>query len=183
MIYFYLAAKIYLHQAIFVFCQPSEGGGNLMKSLSLSLFVTIYISIIVFGVVLSLKSGKSTIVLAPLFVVIMIVIAILIQRKINHDFIIPSATLPLARARLIDMETYDEHDESNNSVPYLKGACIEKRHEAYNSMVMGSGQPSIDEIDNFYLYRQPELNKLTWETAPRACTGLEQYYRFDRDNR
>jgi hypothetical protein len=103
-IYFYISTKVYMHQALFVFSQPYEGGGKLMKSLSLSLFVTVYISIIVFGVVLSLKSGKTTVVLAPLFVLIMLVTTSLIQNHINRNYIIPSRTLPLARARLIDMK-------------------------------------------------------------------------------
>jgi hypothetical protein len=177
MIYFYFAAKIYMHQALFVFSQPCEGGGNLMKSLSLSLFVTIYISIIVFGVVLSLKSGKSTIVMVPLYVVIMLVITILIQKNIHHNFIVPSGTLPLARARLIDMDTNDERSSSEQ-------ATIAKTvDETFDHIGMGGGQPSIDQMNNYYLYRQPELNKLTWETAPRSCTGLEQYYRVDPDSR
>jgi hypothetical protein len=162
-----------MHQALFVFTQPCEGGGALMKSLSLSLFVNVYISIIVFGVVLSLKSGKGTIVLTPLFAVIMLVFTVLIQRYIEKNFIAPSSTLPMARARLIDADTTHEN--------HPKGTIAQTTcKSSLNFMGMGSGQPAIDRADDFYLYRQPELNKLTWETAPRACTGLEQYYRMDR---
>jgi len=151
-----------------------------MKSLSLSLFTTVYISIIVFGIVLSLKSGKNTIVLTPIFVLFMLVFTMIVQNHIHHNFITPSGTLPLARARLIDIDTDDlsssiEQSPKENTARQARGTFGHKG--------MGSGQPALDRMDSFYLYRQPELNKLTWETAPRACTGLEEYCRMDKSGR
>merc|ERR1712232_1356899 len=56
-LYFYVAAKVYTHQALFIYAQPYEGGGKLMYLLNRSVFGIVYISICFFAAILGLKNA------------------------------------------------------------------------------------------------------------------------------
>lgn len=97
--FFYIATKVYTHQALFIYAQPYEGGGKLMYQLNRSIFSTVYTTITIFSVLLSLKKLS---VAAVCFFLIMIIITILVDRQISKKFIKPGLTLSLTSARIID---------------------------------------------------------------------------------
>ena len=200
-VYFYLASKIYTHQALFIFSQRYEGGGKLFYSLNRTVFVLIYVSIIIFGTVLALKDRFYA---AASFVVLMISITYTVDGDIHSRFSVTSQKLPLTRARIIDEEyasllgdkkafadvkarreeaseilSIEEEPSSGAPVDRRKAFMNQKaaktfRHLNASGVGMGIGLPSLTkggqgaghELD-FYLYRQPDLHKQTWETSPR----------------
>lgn len=97
--FFYIATKVYTHQALFIYAQPYEGGGKLMYQLNRSIFSTVYTTITIFSVLLSLKKLS---VAAVCFFLIMIIITILVDMQISKKFIKPGLTLSLTSARIID---------------------------------------------------------------------------------
>lgn len=100
-VYFFLATKVYTHQAVFVFFQPYEGGGKLMRLMNRTIFYVIYLSIFVFTIVLSIKEAFSQ---AISFLIICICWAAYTHRKIYEHFLKTSSSLPLVRARAFDEE-------------------------------------------------------------------------------
>jgi len=98
-IFFYIAAKVYTHQALFVYAQPYEGGGKLMYQLNRSVFSIVYTTVNIFAILLALK--KQNITAAPFFVV-MNVLTFLVDRQIQKKFIKPGLTLALTNARHVD---------------------------------------------------------------------------------
>jgi hypothetical protein len=198
---FYLASKIYTHQALYIFSQKYEGGGKLFYSLNRTVFALIYVSIIIFGTVLALKDRFYA---AASFVVLMISIAYTVDGDIHARFSVTSQKLPLTRARIIDEEyasllvkkkavadikaRRDEALEIVSSQEASSGRAPVDRRKAFlnqkaaktfrhlnaSGVGMGIGLPALkrDGQDaghdlDFYLYRQPDLHKQTWETSPR----------------
>uniref|UniRef100_A0A7S4UK91 CSC1/OSCA1-like 7TM region domain-containing protein n=1 Tax=Ditylum brightwellii TaxID=49249 RepID=A0A7S4UK91_9STRA len=98
-VYFYIATKVYTHQALYVFSQPYEGGGKFMYSFNKLVFIAMYSSIIILAVVLTLKQRADA---AASFAVIMILFTFTVQLKIGKEFIEPSKTLPLVNAANVD---------------------------------------------------------------------------------
>lgn len=98
--YFYIATKVYTHQALLVYSQPYEGGGKLMYYLNRTTFVIVYISIAVFAINLGLKGGAGL--QAPSFFVLMTLITYLVDRNIAQSFVKPSSSLALTDARFVD---------------------------------------------------------------------------------
>lgn len=202
-IFFFIATKVYIHQALFVYSQPYEGGGTLMYKLNRSIFVILYISVGFFTMLLSLKKHPG---MASSFLGIMILIIILVDRKIAKTFVIPSRTLALANARMYDevinranqhKQTKSERAEKikkrrkefpnlNNSYEKMSTGNNEKDEESFFKQQEkdlkkkarrnprkyrdysddDSDESSPTEDTDFYLYRQPQLNKSTWETKP-----------------
>eukprot|EP00555_Chaetoceros_dichaeta_P001918 CAMPEP_0198277244 /NCGR_PEP_ID=MMETSP1447-20131203/65739_1 /TAXON_ID=420782 /ORGANISM="Chaetoceros dichaeta, Strain CCMP1751" /LENGTH=1436 /DNA_ID=CAMNT_0043972247 /DNA_START=89 /DNA_END=4397 /DNA_ORIENTATION=- len=113
--YFYLAAKVYTHQSLFVYAQLYEGGGVIMYQLNRSIFVIIYISIVIFSVLFSLKKDRMT---GLVFGIMMTIITVLVDIKITKDFVKPSITLALTNARVIDEENKQSQDESRQYLEY-----------------------------------------------------------------
>eukprot|EP00563_Minutocellus_polymorphus_P011366 CAMPEP_0181061736 /NCGR_PEP_ID=MMETSP1070-20121207/22691_1 /TAXON_ID=265543 /ORGANISM="Minutocellus polymorphus, Strain NH13" /LENGTH=1460 /DNA_ID=CAMNT_0023141733 /DNA_START=161 /DNA_END=4540 /DNA_ORIENTATION=+ len=100
--YFYVATKVYTHQALFVYAQRYEGGGKLMYYLNRTTFTIVYIAVTIFSINLGLRGAG---VQAPSFFVIMMFVTILVDRKIAKNFVVPSTTLALTNARLIDEDS------------------------------------------------------------------------------
>mmetsp|Transcript_12362 Transcript_12362/g.36310 ORF Transcript_12362/g.36310 Transcript_12362/m.36310 type:complete len:609 (-) Transcript_12362:97-1923(-) len=203
-LYFFVASKVYTHQALFVFSQRYEGGGKLMYTVTRIVFIVIYASILIFGVVLSLKEVRAA---SATFLVLMLAMAIYYDLKIDREFIRPSSTLPLTRARILDEEytsllerkTGDLCEEAGPAASLTSEIGVTRSSLLPNAFVgdrrkvlaqdqdlksfrgssasgagMGIGQPrlfgkqgSTDANFDYYLYRQPHLNKATWETKPR----------------
>lgn len=240
-VYFYLATKVYTHQSLFVYAQPYEGGGMIMYQLNRSVFVIIYISVLIFSILFGLKKGQMS---GLAFGIVMITITVLVDMKIGKDFVKPSISLALTNARIIDEENarrqelscrYQEYKASKRarkrreakdnlakSVSTLDGNFkhdidgnmnlhgeIEDEVQTYvpsslratksinNSSAPSSSSPSVRfrkpesrksshvrkpapftldlrnksaescDDEDFYLYRQPQLNKALWETNPR----------------
>lgn len=218
-LYFYVAAKVYTHQALFVYAQPYEGGGKLMYLLNRSIFGIVYLSICFFAAILGLKDAG--IASAVGFFVLMLIITYVVDIWITTTFVNPSITLALTNARIIDEETkarnerkrlYKEfkdekrrkrkEEESStsrfesgsgkenylpsqlrSSVPESKKMGLTKRSEsnirdeyisaknkrkaAKEKNAPSKSSDDDNRIAEFYLYRQPQLNKTTWETKPR----------------
>jgi len=226
--YFYLATKVYTHQSLFVYRQPYEGGGMIMYQLNRSVFVIIYISVIIFSILFGLKKGQSA---GLAFGIVMITMTILVDIKIGRDFVKPSITLALTNARIIDEDNarrqelsrkwqeyravkkkrkelekaeaeenlkhnsetklsyHDEGERVGNS--YMPASLISPKlisprstnkrrvnvrddviDEKESSMLDSPKTPrrrSLGTKDDhdFYLYRQPQLNKALWEKEPR----------------
>ena len=240
--YFYVATKVYTYQALFVYAQRYEGGGKLMYYLNRTTFTIIYIAVTIFSINLGLRGAG---VQAPSFFVIMMFLTILVDRKIAKNFAVPSTTLALTNARLIDedsarkeerLQRYKEYKvekaekkavaaktrkeekskskkvdsatdrvkDSINSVeeeellktparvtssdgktilqlPVLRentpdqlrqrrAAKLAADSKGGNRLYGGDNDDSdgegSDGVD-FYLYRQPQLNKTLWEKKPR----------------
>jgi len=229
-LFFYIAAKVYTHQALFIYAQPYEGGGKLMYQLNRSIFVIIYTSITTFAVLLTLKKAN---VAAGFFFFVFNIITFLVDRRVTKTFITPGLTLALTNARIID-EQNKMNEERSRLYREYKAVKVAKMREAsretkasrmqnYNDVPSDlslnlpshvydgkpsrakktrfsadnarpgssqsrrsnrpgssqgarsrhrSGDFSDDENDegkeDFYLYRQPSLNRTLWETKPRA---------------
>ena len=55
--YFYVATKVYTHQALFVYAQRYEGGGKLMYYLNRTTFTIVYIAATIFSINLGLRGA------------------------------------------------------------------------------------------------------------------------------
>jgi len=118
-IYFFLATKVYTHQACFVFFQPFEGGGKLMRLVNRTLFFILYTSILVFTVILYGKDAKRQ---ASSFLIIVGIMTLSKHRSIHQNFIKTSSSLPLTRTRIFDeeynalvMPDINDHQSANNN--------------------------------------------------------------------
>lgn len=196
--YFFFASKIYTHQALFVFSQRYEGGGKLFYSINRTVFVIIYVSIILFGTILVLKGQPWA---SGSFLVLMLSVTYIVDRQIHERFSSTSQKLPLTRSRIIDEgyasllgneDTASDIRSRRTEVSQLSDpdpfVGVDRRKLFSNtrtktlrnlnaSVGMGVGLPSLirskgkravskRDLD-FYLYRQPDLHKETWESAPR----------------
>jgi len=130
-VYFYLATKVYTHQTLFVYAQPYEGGGVIMYQLNRSIFTIIYISIVVFSVLFSLKKERIT---GLVFGILMITITMLVDIKIRKDFVKPSITLALTNARIIDEENARCQELSRKYQEYRVAKREMKRKEVRNNL-------------------------------------------------
>mmetsp|Transcript_969 Transcript_969/g.1398 ORF Transcript_969/g.1398 Transcript_969/m.1398 type:complete len:478 (+) Transcript_969:82-1515(+) len=224
-VFFFIALKVYVHQALFVYAQPYEGGGKLMYLLNRSVFVILYLAIGIFSTVLGLREAASQ---APTFFILATSMTLIVDLNIQKKFVKPSATLALANARMVDEEnkkkaermeryqqyieakrqvnsknkkkqvipTFEEEDTTETNVVHtpqqkrivfrvakeIDPKTLEKREEEKRSKLsagaaqLGFSWSSRDDGRNpfqrsrnsdFYLFRQPSLNKSLWETKPR----------------
>jgi len=196
--YFFFASKIYTHQALFVFSQRYEGGGKLFYSVNRTVFVIIYVSIVLFGTILILKGQPYA---SGSFLVLMLSVTYIVDREIHEKFSSTSQKLPLTTSRIMDEEyagllaneeTASEIRSRRTEVSQLSDTDsvvgVDRRklfsttrsktlRNLSTSVGMGVGLPNLirskgkralSERDlDFYLYRQPDLHKETWETEPR----------------
>jgi len=211
-LYFFIAAKVYTHQALFIYAQPYEGGGKLMYQLNRSVLGIVYISIMFFAAIIYLQGAE--IFAVGIFLVVMLLITFIVDRRITTTFVNPSTTLAMTNARIIDEETNaikersrlyrefrdakkrkrrEENEENSRRNNYLPAGTLPTLSESNSFESNGLGpsagiesdeglrrrhhttRSSGDEDDmdmgnktiEFYLYRQPQLNKELWETGPR----------------
>lgn len=230
--FFYIASKVYTHQALFVYAQPYEGGGKLMYQLNRSIFTIIYISVASFSLLLRIKRVQYK--LETAFFIVMTIVVVLVDRSITKTFVKPSISLAMTNARVIDEEQKRRQEKTRLYAEY-KAEKLQKRREAaknaakarligkYRESHAGNARasymptsllPPLSESirtnkyaqqlqlnietgnldhelasrvvepgrgdrltasstdsngteDDFYLYKQPALNKAFWETAPR----------------
>jgi hypothetical protein len=147
-LYFYLTTKVYTHQALYVYVQPYEGGGKLMYLLNRTLFIILYFSIFMVGMMLALKEGAYQ---APFFFFPMITATAFCDYLIHTKFVAPSIALNLTNARIIDNEER------------MRLRHIKKRQRRTPNEDDDDDEPMSDE----YIFRQPQLNKRRWETKPQ----------------
>lgn len=190
-VYFFVATKVFTHQTLFVFSQKYEGGGKFMYLLNRTLFVSFYVSIIIFTAVISLKELPAA---SASFFALMIPVTIWVDRKVYFTFIEHSLALPLTQAIILDMEHkglrdyyMPDEEESFSTLPATDGEVLAEQYPRRDALSQGGGstiglgigQPPLTspegtiakEEGDFFLYRQPDLNKMDWETKP-------QPYRF-----
>jgi len=225
-VFFYIAVKVYTHQALFIYAQPYEGGGKLMYQLNRSVFAIVYTTNSIFSVLLSLKGNQIA---AASFFLVFNIGTLLVDRRVTKKFITPGLTLALTNARLIDEEIkkkeevsrayveykamkmmkmkeasraanilqqnqkYDDIGASSKSqLPPRPNQNVRVRHARFKHDVKNVERPSsshskkkvrrtndfsdsdddsLDGDDDFYLYRQPHLNRSQWETKPRPYHG------------
>lgn len=101
-IFFYIATKVYTHQALFIYSQPYEGGGQLMYQINTAIMVILHVYIGIFSVLLGLKKTSFT---GGAFFFIMNIIVVLVGRRLHTTFIAPGLNLAMTNARIIDEQT------------------------------------------------------------------------------
>lgn len=220
-IYFIVNYKVFHHQALFVYAQKHDGGGRIMYLLNRMIFVTLYVSIVIFFSILSLKGAHAQ---ATTFFYSMALLTLVMDLKIQQTFVQPSATLALLKAREIDEQTKVGFELTQSfwifpiklyficasllsMVLFNLTRCAkclisilqlriergekfrlfkeaEKKEEKPSSRLnrlpfLGESKSGLShgvseteknenaEHDSQYLFRQPFLDKLTWETKPR----------------
>lgn len=84
-----------------MYAQSYEGGGQLMYMMNRTVFVIIYIAIVIFSTVLGLRKAPLQ---APSFFFIMMAVTLWVDLKVSQTFVKPSLTLALTNARIIDEE-------------------------------------------------------------------------------
>lgn len=100
-LFFWTAAKVHTHNALFVYCQRFEGGGKLFYYWNRIIFVILYSAIVVFAAILALKQFPR---LAISFSVLMVLITSSVGKAINRNFGVHSQHLPISIARIHDEE-------------------------------------------------------------------------------
>jgi|Transcript_11259 hypothetical protein len=141
-IFFYLATKVYTHQALYVYAQPYEGGGKLMYLLNKSIFIILHISITIFGTVLGLREAP---IMGPTFLIVMNLITFLVRRRVYKTFVEPSVTLALTNARIIDEEN-ERKAERMRAYQTYKEEKKEKRRQAIKAANQNSKRFSLPSV-------------------------------------
>jgi hypothetical protein len=100
-IFFWTAAKVHTHNALFVYCQRFEGGGKIFYYWNRIVFIILYSSIIIFSSILALKDFRK---LAIGFFVTMMMLTYIVSKSIESRFVIHSHHLPISIARIHDEE-------------------------------------------------------------------------------
>jgi len=194
--YFFIAEKVFSHQCLFVYCQTHDGGGKLMESFNRFLFLILYFSTMLVIVYLTFKADTEVEFRGTVGVLLIILLCFIwhIQTRIYHYFIEPSASLPMARARLIDNGSEGLTQDQSASLKMNQADSTLAVSDSYmsqndpqaklNRFTLGKGNPSAfiltDENNNplqnelnsdnetyFYAYRQPIMNRQLWETVPK----------------
>lgn len=58
--FFWVATKVHTHNALFIYCQPFEGGGKIFYYWNRIVFVILYSSILIFFGILAFKQFAKT---------------------------------------------------------------------------------------------------------------------------
>jgi len=124
-----------------------------MYQLNRSIFVIIYISIVIFSVLFSLKKDRMT---GLVFGIMMTIITVLVDIKITKDFVKPSITLALTNARIIDEENARCQELSRQYQEYKAAKREKKKEEAKNNLAKSAAALNVkfthdmDESLNFH---------------------------------
>mmetsp|Transcript_28940 Transcript_28940/g.66262 ORF Transcript_28940/g.66262 Transcript_28940/m.66262 type:complete len:153 (-) Transcript_28940:142-600(-) len=111
-VYFYVAERVYMHQALYVNSPEYEGGGNLMYFLSKYTFYILYLVDIVYYIYVRSAGGK----VQSYFFIFLLLLIVHYQKKIQNTYVNPSRTLSYERARKIDKE---------NNMLTKENVCVE----------------------------------------------------------
>lgn len=222
-LFFRSAYKVFKYMALFIYGKTYENGGQLFYSLSTILFFILYLAVLIIVGYLSLYGTSA---MSGLFAVMLLIILVT-QIHVQRTFVVPSRTLSLAKARIIDdaKGAYQQkHDNVGNYLSANSGQDREKgRHRRSSSLLQSLLDNAADDIDedtaeismdsndtlgsesrraladrrmqeryreqdslsdvtdddaraiDFFIYRQPSLNRVTWEISPRPYRkGLDR---------
>lgn len=98
--FYYLAYKVFLHQALYVYSPDYEsGGGTFMYYLHKATFIMIHMSNVTFYGMFALKKGG---VQGITYVIITTIGTIVLQKMIHNRFIVPSLRLAYTNSRMFD---------------------------------------------------------------------------------
>lgn len=100
-IFFWVATKVHTNNALFVYCQESEGGGKIFYYWNRIVFVTIYSSIVIVASVIALKAFPK---LGIAFLVTILILTYCVDKSVETTFAIHSLHLPISMARIHDEE-------------------------------------------------------------------------------
>ena len=98
-VFFFLAYKVFLHQALYIYSPHYESGGSFMYYMSNATFLMIHISNFTFFGMFVLKDAGMQ---ASSYLGITFIATILVKRMIQTKFIVPSQRIALTNARMID---------------------------------------------------------------------------------
>lgn len=98
---FFLNAKVYTHQALYVYTQPYESGGRLMYTMNSFFLAALYVVTVIFGLHILAVGGKAH---SLGFMIASTTLTVSIHRRIQTRFVLPSRIHPYTIARLIDKE-------------------------------------------------------------------------------
>jgi hypothetical protein len=182
-VFFYIATKVYTHQALFIYAQPYEGGGQLMYQLNTAIMVILHVYVTIFSILLGLKKTSFT---GGAFFFIMNIIIFLVRHRLYATFIAPGLNLAMTNARIIDEQTkiveersrlfhaYKATKKSKKSHPFTPPNTKQTRFKLdmdiesrQRSEMLDEEADKTPETSDVYLYRQPFLNKAELETGPR----------------
>jgi hypothetical protein len=182
-VFFYIATKVYTHQALFIYAQPYEGGGQLMYQLNTAIMVILHVYVTIFSILLGLKKTSFT---GGAFFFIMNIIIFLVRHRLYATFIAPGLNLAMTNARIIDEQTkiveersrlfhaYKATKKSKKSHPFTPPNTKQTRFKLdmdiesrQRSEMLDEEADETPETSDVYLYRQPFLNKAELETGPR----------------
>lgn len=190
-LFYRVAYKVFKFLSTYVYGSGYAGGGFVFYILNNILFFILYFTLVVVAGYLSLHGSGS---MAGIYS-ILLVVTIAVQRAIHFNFVEPSRTLALKaacasdrKAGLSAAKTEDEEDGSDISMGLqvdgtfstncddanFEAAVFEKRYgnrDAVSDMTDISG--------DFFVYRQPSLNRSTWEVAPRPYRRPNDCCDFD----
>lgn len=227
-VYFRVTYKAFKYMMLFYYGKFYENGGQLFYHLSTIVFFILYLVVlIVIGYVSHHGTGSMAGVLS-----VMLLIILVAQLHVHRTFVVPSRTLSLAKARLMDDAKYarnrkqykldayrraiaelqEEDDDENedgvgrHSDHRLMRSLLEdhaaddmddevtpdesdsdslyheSRRELADKRMQQRYQESVSDVtdeyegNDFFIYRQPSLNRVTWEVSPRPYRK-----RLDRD--
>lgn len=102
----------------------------IMYQLNRSVFVIIYISVVIFSILFGLKKSQMS---GLAFGIVMVTITMLVDMKIRQDFVKPSITLALSNARIIDEENARRQELSRRYQEYKASKRERKRRESQNN--------------------------------------------------
>ena len=98
-VFFFLAHKVFLHQALCMHSPHYESGGSFMHCMSNTTFFMSHTSNFTFFGVLALKDAGMQ---ASSYLEITFIATVLVKRMIQTKFIVPSQLITLTNARMID---------------------------------------------------------------------------------
>lgn len=222
-LYFRSAYKVFRYMILFIYDKTYENGGKLFYCLSTILFLVLYMVVLIIVGYLSLRGTAA---MAGLFGGMLLII-LLTQVHIHRTFVVPSRTLSLAKARIIDDGKSAIHQGRKKDTEDTPRTAVgpRRRHRRSNSLIQSLLENAGDDLDedtdtadlsdsndtvesetrraladrrmqeryremdtmsdvtdedsqgiDFFIYRQPSLNRVTWELSPRPYRE-----RIDRD--
>ena len=98
-VFFFLAYKVFLHQALYIYSPHYESGGSFMYYMSNASFLMIHISNFTFFGMFALKDAGLQ---ASSYLAITFIATLLVKKAIDTKFVVPSLRIALTYARTID---------------------------------------------------------------------------------
>lgn len=144
--FFFIALTVWRHQALHVYKQASEGGGNLWPLMFNMIMGCLYMSEIIFVVFMGIKKGVAQ---GPIAIV-SVVLTVLFHLRVNATFAKHCKTLALSVACEVDARAQEE--QTNDSPVLLAPESADRA--------------ALEKHLNSIAYVPPQLNSSRWETKP-----------------